>query len=110
MPVADLPDALGSADEGDPPVTELDEVVDGEPAAEAVVDGHGAEGVARPRTVDEHDRRSPRGELAESVVFGVDRRDEHSLYPFLLQSHELGGLAGGLLVAVAEHAREVVCL
>jgi len=87
--------------------TELDQVVQGKAATEAVVDSHGAVGVARAGAVDEHDRRSARGEFVESVVVGVDRGDEHTLDPLLFQAHEVGGLAGGVLVAVAQEQREV---
>ena len=46
-PVAHLTDRGRPADERDPLVPELDEVLDGETAAEDVVDGDGAERVGR---------------------------------------------------------------
>ena len=57
-PVADLAERHRAADEGDPLVATVDEMLDREPAAEQVVDGHGAERRVVAGPVDDDQRRA----------------------------------------------------
>ena len=102
VPLLHLRQPGHAADEGDPPVPALEQVVGGQPAAEDVVDGDRAlVGAGRP-PVDEHhrhaalaQRRRGRGELG-------GRRDEHALHALLGQHVEVRGLLGRPVVGVAE--------
>ena len=85
QPVADLADRQRAADERDPLVPEVEEVLDGEPAAEHVVDGDRAVRVAVARPVDDDHRGAAPGDLVEARVVGVDRGDQDALDPLLLE-------------------------
>ena len=94
-------------DEGDPPVTLLDEVGHGAVRATHIVREHGIEGVADQMAVDQHDRQAAAQEPCEELRIGlvVDRVDDQAADPLV---HDPFDPAGLLLparpVAARQHA------
>ena len=108
--VADLADRLRSADERDPLVAAVEEVVDRETAAQHVVDGDRAERLVARRTVHDHDRSPPPGHAGQVLGLRVEGRDEDALHPLLDEVVEVRHLAVGPVAAVAHVEREVALL
>ena len=106
-PVGDLADGERSTDEGDAAPTETEQVRGGGAAARDVVDRDRAEGAIRV-AVDEHHGGAVGAQALEPFADVAEGRDEHAAHALLLEEVEVGGLALGLLVAVAEQHRDAV--
>ena len=106
-PVADLAERHRAADEGDPLVAAVDEVLDREPAAEHVVHRDRAERRVVAGAVDDHHRGAAPPDLVEQRRLRVDRGDQDALDPLLLEQLQVLLLALRALAAVAEHQGEV---
>jgi hypothetical protein len=86
-------------------MTLCDEVLDREVTARHVVDRHRVDPVVA-HPVDQHCPDAAVGEAPHAITDVADRRDEHAGDPLLLEQVEVRGLAGGVLVAVAQGERE----
>ena len=109
-PVADLADRLRPADERDPLVAAVEEVLDREAATEHVVDGDRAERHVPRRTVHDHHGRAATSHAGQVLGLGVEGRDEDALDALLDEVVEVRHLAVGPVAAVAHVEREVTLL
>jgi hypothetical protein len=100
--VGDLADRPRAADEGDVPVPALQQVGDGEVAAEHVVDRDRALAAGRRPAVDQDDRRAAPLQPGEPRARPDHRRDEHPLHPVLFEQFQVALLLAFLVVAVAQ--------
>ena len=89
--VAHLAETVWPPDEGNPGVTQLDEVLTGQPAAEVVVnaDGTVVVGLAVTGAVHQDHGRSSLGQLVEQGRVRVDRSNEDALNSQLLKSSQV---------------------
>jgi hypothetical protein len=88
-------------------VSLLDEVLDGQPAAQHVVDGDRAQGAGARRAVHHDDRDAAPAHLVEGGGVGVHRGDQDALDALLHQAVQVHLLALGAAVAVADEQRQV---
>ena len=102
VPLLHLRQARRAADEGDPPVPALEQVLGGEPAAEDVVDGDRALVGGRRPAVDEDDGHAAVAQRRQGGGEHGGRRDEDALDALLGEHVEVGGLLGLPVVGVAE--------
>jgi hypothetical protein len=92
QPVSDAHRVHRAADEGDPPVTVVEQVVDGELATTDVVNSGTAPIRAR-RGADENDGHASAAKLFEVLSERVERADEHPAHSLLKQHLEVVRLA-----------------
>jgi hypothetical protein len=103
--LADLGDRQRAADEADAPVPLVDQVRDGQFGADAVVHGHRAL-VAAGGPVDQDHRDAAAADLVDRGGPAPDRSDQDAERALLAQRAQVMVLAGGVVVAVAQHDRQ----
>lgn len=107
QPVAHLPERARPADERDPLVALLEQVRDGQPSTEVVVDGDRAQVADLRGPVDQDDGRAQLGRQGQVGGVRVERGDQDALDPLLLQPVQVVELSGGTVVAVAHEDRHL---
>jgi hypothetical protein len=94
------------ADEGDPPVPALEQVLGGQPPAEDVVGRDGALVRARCPPVDQHDRDAAVAQRVQLRGQLGGRGDEDAVHPLLGEQAQVRGLLLRPVVGVAQDQRQ----
>jgi hypothetical protein len=108
--IRDLPEHERSAHVRDPPASDRQQVRHREVAALDIVDRHRGEAAGRVLVVHEDHLDASAAQALQPFQVAVDGSDEHPVHALLPEQVEVGVLALGTLVAVAEqHAHARLC-